>query len=110
MAKSNRDRVGEIMDALMTGLGPFVIAQYRARYRGKYLQEMELKLYNPPFSVSLPDEATALERLDTQGLLRLMFHNWKEAFSDKLGHNERSYVSELMTARNKWAHQAAFHQ
>ena len=108
MAKSNRERVGEIMDALMTGLGPFVIAQYRARYRGKYLQEMELKLYNPPFSVSLPDEATALKDIDTQGWLRLMFHNWKEAFGDKLGHNERSYVSELMTARNKWAHQKPF--
>ena len=66
MAKSNRERVGEIMDLLKSGLSPFVLQQYKSRYRGKYLQEMELKLYNPPFSVSLPDEATALERLDTQ--------------------------------------------
>ncbi len=108
MAKSNRERVGEIMDLLKSGLTPFVLQQYKARYRGRYLQEMELQLYNPPFSVSLPDEAAALERLDTQSLLKLIFHNWKEAFKDRLGHNERSYISELMTARNKWAHQKAF--
>lgn len=105
MAKSNRERVGEIMDLLKAGLTPFVIQQYRSRYRGKYLQEMELKLYNPPFSVSLPDEATALERLDTQACLKLMVFNWKEAFKDKLGNADRSYANELMTARNAWAHQ-----
>ena len=108
MAKSNRERVGEIMDLLNSGLAPFVLQQYKSRYRGKYLQEMELKLYNPPFSVSLPDEKRALEELDTQAWLRLMFNNWNEAFRDKLGHNERSYVSEMMTARVKWAHQKAF--
>lgn len=108
MAKSNRERVGEIIDLLKSGLAPFVLQQYKSRYRGKYLQEMELKLYNPPFSVSLPDEATALEKLDSQACFRLMFHNWNEAFRDKLGHSERSYVSILMEARNQWAHQAAF--
>ena len=107
MAKSNRERVGEIMDLLKSGLGPYVLGRYKARYRGKCLQEMELKLYNPPFSVSLPDEAAALE-LDVQAWLRLMFHNWNEAFKDRLGHNERSYVSELMEARNRWAHQKPF--
>lgn len=105
MAKSNRERVGEIMDLLKSGLGPFVLGQYKSRYRSKYLQEMELKLYNPPFSVSLPDEATALERLDTQACLKLMVFNWKEAFRDRLGNSERSYANELMAARNAWAHQ-----
>ncbi|MDE2636072.1 MAG: DUF499 domain-containing protein [Chloroflexota bacterium] len=105
MAKSNRERVGEIIDLLKSGLAPFVLGQYKSRYRGRYLQEMELKLYNPPFSVSLPDEATALKRLDTQACLKLMVFNWKEAFRDRLGNAERSYANELMTARNDWAHQ-----
>lgn len=108
MAKSNRDRVGSILDLLKRGLCPFVLRQYKARYRMKYLQEMELALYNPPFSVSLPDEASATEKLDAQAFLKLAFYRWKEAFSDKLGHSERSYISELMEARNKWAHQEAF--
>ena len=105
MAKSNRDRVGEMMDLLKSGLGPFVLRQYKSRYRGQYLKEMELKLYNPPFSVSLPDEATALERLDAQACLKLMVFNWKEAFRDRLGNAERSYANELMAVRNAWAHQ-----
>ena len=66
---------------------------------------MELKLYNPPFSISLPDEATALERLDAQACLKLMVFNWKEAFRDRLGNAERSYANELMAVRNAWAHQ-----
>ena len=73
MAKSNRERVGDIMDALKTGLGPFVLRQYKLRYRGKYLQEIELKLYNPPHSVSLPNEAAAREKIDSQGWLKLIF-------------------------------------
>ena len=105
MAKSNRERVGEMMDLLKSGLGPFVLRQYKSRYRGQYLKEMELKLYNPPFSISLPDEATALERLDAQACLKLMVFNWKEAFRDRLGNAERSYANELMAARNAWAHQ-----
>ena len=56
MAKSNRVRVEEIMDALKDGLGPYVLAQYKACYRGKHLQEMEVALYevnnrSPRFAV-----------------------------------------------------------
>ena len=108
MAKSNRERVGEIMDALKSGLGPYILRQYKFVYKSNYLQELELALYSGAFSVSLPDEAAALEKIDTQGWLKLMFNKWNDMFRDKLGHNERSYVSELMTARNKWAHQDPF--
>ena len=108
MAKSNRDRVGEIMDLLKSGLGPYVLRQYKFIYKSKYLKEMELALYSGTFSVSLPDEAMALKKVDTQGWLKLMFSKWNDVFREKLGHNERSYVSELMTARNNWAHQDPF--
>ena len=103
MAKSNRERVGEIMDALKRGLGPFILLQYKYIYKSKYLQEMELKLYSQQHSVHLPDEEAALKEIDMQGWLRLMFHNWREVFRDKLGHNERSYVSEMMIARTTLA-------
>lgn len=108
MAKSNRERVGEIMDLLKSGLGPYVLRQYKFVYKGKYLEELELHLYDGGLNISLPDEVTALEGVDTQGWLKLIFHNWNAVFKEKLGHNERSYVSELMTARNKWAHQEPF--
>ena len=40
MAKSNRERVGEVLDALKQGLAPYVIRQYKAQYRDKFLQEI----------------------------------------------------------------------
>ena len=41
-------------------------------------------------------------------LARLIWQKWNEIFKEKLGQSERNYVSELMTARNDWAHQNAF--
>ncbi len=46
--------------------------------------------------------------LDIQNTLKLMWQRWNEVFQTKLGHAGRSHVSELMTARNEWAHQKAF--
>lgn len=111
MAKTNRVRVEEIMDALKDGLGPYVLARYKARYRGKYLQEMEVALYDASRrSQRLSDEAAALRRLDAQAWLNLMNHrdNWHEAFGGQLGRTERNYVFELRDARNRWAHQKNF--
>ena len=108
MAKSNRVRVGEIMDVLRDALGPYVLAQFKARYRGKYLQEMEYLLYELNRPQHLPDEAAALEKLDIQSWLNLMNRKWNEVFRDKLSQTERNYISELRDARNKWAHQNAF--
>ncbi len=86
MAKSNRERVGEIMDLLKSGLGPYIRSQLPPNF------ERELRTLT----------------LDAQALLKLMFTHWNAHFRDKLGHSERSYVSILMEARNKWAHQEAF--
>ena len=110
MAKSNRDRISEIMDALKTGLGPFVLREYKFYYKGsRYLQEVELTLNTNAYSAPhLPDEETALREVDVQGWLNLMIRNWNDVFRSKLGHVERSYVGELLSARNDWAHQAAF--
>ena len=109
MAKSNRDRISEIMDALKEGLAPFVLREYKMVYKGaKYLQEMELTLVSDAYSVHLPDEATAINKVDTQGWLNLMGRKWREVFQGKLGQTERNYVSELLGHRNDWAHQKAF--
>ena len=108
MAKSNRERVGEIMDLLKSGLGPYALRQYKFVYTAKYLEELELQLYDGGLNISLPNEAAALKNIDSQGWMKVMFYSWNEVFKDKLGHNERSYVSELMTARNDWAHQNPF--
>ena len=45
---------------------------------------------------------------DVHALLRLMWDSWNAVFRTTLGHAERTYVSELRTARNNWAHQRRF--
>ena len=42
-------------------------------FKSKYLEELELHLYDGGTNISLPDEATALKKIDTQGWLKLMF-------------------------------------
>lgn len=110
MAKSNRDRVGEVMDELKVGLGPFVLREYSAVYGAKrFLQEIELTLTTGAYSAEhLPDVKTALERVDVQGWLNLMSRKWDDVFRNKLGRSERSYINELIDARNDWAHQKPF--
>ncbi len=108
MAKSNRDRVGEIMDLLKNGLGSYVSRRYKATYGDDYLKEMERKLLSESFSIYLPDEATALEEIDTQGWLNLMIRSWNEAFASHLGAEDRRYTYEMREARNKLAHQKPF--
>src|SRR4051794_33206669 len=45
---------------------------------------------------------------DVQFLLRTMTSTWREVFERTLGRMERNYVSELIDARNRWAHQEPF--
>ncbi|MGQ9889777.1 MAG: DUF499 domain-containing protein [Aggregatilineales bacterium] len=110
MAKSNRDRIEEVMDKLKAGLGPFVLREYKFVYKGSdYLQEIELTLTSPTYSAPhLPDEQTALREIDAQGWLNLITRRWNDVFRSKLGHSERSYTGELLSARKDWAHQKAF--
>src|SRR5207248_10838640 len=44
----------------------------------------------------------------TQALLLVMWDQWNVVFRNVLGQAERSLVSELREARNKWAHQGPF--
>lgn len=110
MAKSNRDRVGEVLDVLREGLGPFVLREYKQYHKGtRYLQEIEITLNSSAYSAPhLADEATAISKVDAQGWLNLMIRQWNDVFKVRLGHSERSYVSELNEHRNAWAHQKPF--
>ena len=113
MALSNRERIGRILEALKAGLAPFVVREYRQTYsKRKYLNEIEATLtsFSHP---GLPagasaDEGALYDALDVQDCLNLMWRRWNEVFQEKLGHVGRSYVSEMIEARNNWAHQGAF--
>jgi predicted AAA+ superfamily ATPase len=111
MAVSNRDRVEKVIRALREGLGPFVLREYGKVYKDNAAREIDAALTTDRYE--LPREALAskealLAHVDTQGWLNLLWRRWNEVFQEKLGHLARSYVSEMIEARNDWAHQRAF--
>ncbi|HPL69728.1 MAG: Swt1 family HEPN domain-containing protein [Anaerolineaceae bacterium] len=112
MALSNKERVGRILDQLKAGLLPFILREYQQAYPRSWVDEIDRTLTTVAYQ-GLSVEARAdsmrlIEEIDVQGCLNLMWRQWNELFQEKLGHNGRSYVSELIGARNEWAHGTGF--
>ena len=104
MAITNYERVGKALELLRDGLRPFVARELAARH-GKY--------WITAVTASWPNELNWREgdaepQMDAAVLLRMMWDQWNAVFKDTLGFAERSLVSELRDARNKWAHQNPF--
>lgn len=92
MALSNRDRIGKALDQLAAGLLPYISVQ----------------LYNSvgsDWQDRLPPQANNLQ--DVSVLLKLFMEHWPPVFKKLLSTSDRAYVSELLEARNKWAHAEA---
>ncbi len=91
MAKSNRDRVSEVMDALKDGLGPYVLREYKQYFKGsRYLQDLEqiLRQNNAYYGRdSLTTEKDAIATLDAPAWLKAMMFGWNDVFRAKLGHS-----------------------
>jgi predicted AAA+ superfamily ATPase len=94
MAETNNERVGKALSFLAQGLAPFVD------------RECGLK-YGLDWENAVPGDG-ARSKTDIQFLLRTMTSTWREVFERTLGRMERNYVSELIDARNRWAHQEPF--
>lgn len=103
MAQSNHERVGKALELLNKGLQPFIEREMQATYGTRWQYEAAQSLREQHFS----DDGYDL-RLDTQGLLLILWDQWHLVFKKVLGYAERSLVSELRETRNKWAHQEAF--
>lgn len=102
MALTNADRVGKALELLNKGLQPFVEREMKAVYGEGWLAEAVVALKENKLVVQ------ERENWDSQALLTLMWNRWTEVFRRTLGHAERSLVSELREARNRWAHQELF--
>ncbi len=110
MDMTNRDRVERVLDALRDALGPYVLGRYRATYGATYGKEIAHNLRSQSFSLSpavYGSDTALLTALDVHSLLLLIWRGG-DAFEATLGRMGRSYVSELIGARNDWAHQASF--
>ncbi len=113
MAISNKERIGRVLEALKDGLGPFILREYKHAFSATaYVSEIDSTLSNSSYQ-GVPNDAwdneeKLLKTFDTLACFNLMWRHWNDVFQEKLGHNGRSFVSELISARNEWAHQGAF--
>jgi hypothetical protein len=94
VADTNNERVGKALSLLGQGLSPFVDRECGLRY-------------GLDWENAVPGDGTR-SKTDIQFLLRTMTSTWRDVFERTLGRMERNYVSELIDARNRWAHQQAF--
>ena len=95
MADTNNERVGKALALLAEGLAPFVD------------RECGLKALGVDWENAVPVKGPA-RRPTRSSCLRTMTRTWREVFERDLGRMERNYVSELIDARNRWAHQEMF--
>ena len=92
---TNHSLVGNALQLLASGLGPYVTDKLReAAGKGRYV----------------PDDVDTVGDIETDVsvMLRVMATGWNEIFRDHLGPLERSWISEIREARNRWAHQESF--
>jgi len=97
VATTNNERVGTALALLAQGLAPFVDRECGLRYGPDWAD----------WENAVPGDG-ARSKTDVQFLLRTMASTWREVFERTLGRMERNFVSELIDARNRWAHQETF--
>ena len=106
MAISNHERVGKALELLRDGLRPFVEQEMKGVHGDGWLEAAQdiLRGDRPPSK----GKGKPKVNWDTHALLAVMWNQWNNVLRNTLGHAERSIVSELRDARNRWAHQNAF--
>ena len=102
---SSQDRITRAFELLTQGLAPFVERELQASYRDNW-QDAARGSFREDRGVGLQKGEKV--RWDTHSILTVMWDHWNGVFRHKLGHFERSLVSELREFRNRWAHQTPF--
>ncbi len=103
MAITNHERVGNALDLLRAGLGPFVEREINASIKDGATVSALQALASDPLIKDKP-----ITDWDAALLLKVMWESWNEVFRKTLGPAERGLVGELRGHRNKWAHQEPF--
>ena len=102
MAETNRDMVGNALDALKSGLAPFVSREFTSHH-GKQSAHKLQEILDGPIR-----DTEGFSDMDVSSLLKVMWVSWNDVYRDTLGRAERSLVNELRDVRNNWAHQRPF--
>jgi hypothetical protein len=102
--RKDRERVTRALDALSTGLAPYVERELQTVYHDQWLEIAQQSFREDRGSGKFSSDG----RWDAHSLLTVMWDQWNRVFRGRLDHAERSLVSELREYRNRWAHQADF--
>jgi len=104
MALTNFERVGKALTLLKIGLAPFVEREIHIAIKENKVDHKTLgRFTDDPYTGDHP-----ITDWDVAALLKAMKATWKDIFKNILGPAERSFISELLEHRNKWAHQDQF--
>ena len=103
MTMRHSQRVGDALQLLSKGLAPFVERELKTAYGDEWIVEVLKADPN-----AHPGSAKTASLDDAQFLLKTMWQMWNDVFRKVLGQDERTLVSQLRRARNRWAHQEAF--
>ena len=104
---TNHQRVTEGFDILTGVLAPYVARELRARYEDEWWDQGVLRILYDDQKRDLPrggEDAELEAALDPHRCLILIDAQWNDLFRRKLGRDHRTWVKELIPARNKWAH------
>ena len=103
MAITNHERVGKALELLKAGLGPFVEREFKAKFGDGWAFEVKDILTDTRLGSGKSQSLN-----DIAALLVVMDRKWGDVFRQILGKTERSLVNEILSTRNRWAHQDAF--
>jgi len=105
MAITNHERVGKALDLLKDGLQPFVEREMKAQHAQLWLDQVRSSVAETQTHLF---SGKGEVQWDSASLLSVMWNQWNVVFRETLGQAERTLVSELRDARNRWAHQNPF--
>ena len=103
----NYQRVTEGLRTLTAVLAPYVAQELRAELGGEWWSRGVLGVLHENQRRDLPaagNDGELVAKLDGARCLRLMDVQWNDLFRHKLSREHRTWIKELITTRNKWAH------
>lgn len=104
---TNHQRVTEGFEILTRVLAPFVAQELRRRYEDEWWDQGVRRVLYDTHKRDLPeagDDEDLVQTLDAARCLIVIDLQWNDVFRAKLSREHRTWVKELITTRNKWAH------
>lgn len=102
---THHQQVTEALDLLTRGMGPYVENALETIYRERWAKVVRESFRKDRVQIAGDGNSVTW---DAHSLLTVTWDQWNSVFRHKLGHTERSLVSELREFRNQWAHQGEF--